>query len=294
MPRDSAHVLQLPLFVRDPIGYPEALARYEAIRPIFKGDRSLQQQSQQTGMHYWRLWRDLRRFRSDGLLGLIDRRTLPHARGKPGADVLLPRHIQQPVVRLAIAHAFTARELARVVRDGYHYPVEHRGIQRVLEQHHLAPEALQRHRYHPLPEELGVRLTPHPAQATGRRFKVSGGTPVARRSRVTFTQTGIELFPWMNPLLPVLSTRHPAMSAPFRGGYRPIRRVMSSPGLSAAGLRFLAVLSREGIGSTLRQAYCHWQPLSGFPRSASASGVGRVGLSTPGPGHRLSRPANTD
>jgi hypothetical protein len=26
----------------------------------------------------------------------------------------------------------------------------------------------RRYRYHPLPEELGVRLTPHPAQATGR------------------------------------------------------------------------------------------------------------------------------
>jgi transposase InsO family protein len=49
-------------------------------------------------------------------------------------------------VRLALAHPFTARELARVVRDGYHYPVDHRGIQRVLEQHHLSTEALQRHR----------------------------------------------------------------------------------------------------------------------------------------------------
>ena len=95
------------------------------------------------------------------------------------------------------------------------------------------------YRYHPLPEELGVRLTPHPAQATGRHFKVSDGTPVNRCPRVTFTRTGIELFPWMSPLLPVLSTRHPAMSAPFRGGYSPIRRVMDSPCLSAAGLRFL-------------------------------------------------------
>jgi hypothetical protein len=45
MPRDSAHALQRLLFVRDPAGYLEALARYEAIRPVLKGERSLPQQS---------------------------------------------------------------------------------------------------------------------------------------------------------------------------------------------------------------------------------------------------------
>jgi hypothetical protein len=31
MPRDSARVLQLPLFVHDTVGYPDALARYEGV-----------------------------------------------------------------------------------------------------------------------------------------------------------------------------------------------------------------------------------------------------------------------
>jgi hypothetical protein len=146
MHRDSAHALQLPLFVQDAVGYSDALAHYEAIRPILKSERSLRQQSQQTGMNYWRLWRDLRRFRHDGFLGLIGA-PCPMRGGKPGADVFLPRHIQQLIVRLALAHPFTARELARIIRDGYHYPVDHRGIQRVLAQHHFSPEALQRHRY---------------------------------------------------------------------------------------------------------------------------------------------------
>jgi hypothetical protein len=146
MPRDSACALQLPLFVHDTVEYLEPLARYEATRPILKGERSLPQQSQATGRNYWRLWRDLQRFRRDGLLGLIDRRSLPHARGKPGAAVFLPQHLQQHVVRLAMAHPFTARELARTVRDGYHYAVDHRGIQRVLARHQLSPQALQRHR----------------------------------------------------------------------------------------------------------------------------------------------------
>jgi hypothetical protein len=79
MPRDSAHAPQLPLSVRDTAGYSGALAPYEAICHLVKGERSLPQQSQQTGINYWRLWQDLQRFRGDGLLGLTDRRTLPHA-----------------------------------------------------------------------------------------------------------------------------------------------------------------------------------------------------------------------
>jgi transposase len=174
MPRDSDRTPQLQLFVHDPAASPEALARYETIRPVLKGERSLQQQSQRTGMPYWRLWRDLRRFRRDGLLGLIDRRTLPHARGKPAVKDLLPRHLQQHIVRLAIAHPFTARELARIVGDGYGYPIDHRGIQRVLEQHHLSPEVLQYHHQRatqaPLPpwtpgHQLGLPFEPTgPAQ----------------------------------------------------------------------------------------------------------------------------------
>src|SRR5215213_2807071 len=137
MPRDSARTSQLPLFVHDPAASPEALARYEALRPVLKGERSLPQQSQLTGINDWRLWRDLQRFQRAGLLGLIDQRTRPYMRGKPAVLDLLPRSIQQHLVRLAMAHAFTARELARIVREGYGYSVDHRGIQRVLAQHHL-------------------------------------------------------------------------------------------------------------------------------------------------------------
>jgi hypothetical protein len=39
MPRDSAHAPQFPLFVHDPAASPQALARYEAIRPVLKGER---------------------------------------------------------------------------------------------------------------------------------------------------------------------------------------------------------------------------------------------------------------
>jgi hypothetical protein len=125
MPCDSAHAPQLPLFVHDPAASPEALARYEALRPVLKGERSLPQQSQLTGINYWRLWRDLQRFQRAGLLGLVDQRTRPYRRGKPAVLDLLPQSIQQHLVRLAMAHPFTARELARIVREGYGYAVDH-------------------------------------------------------------------------------------------------------------------------------------------------------------------------
>ncbi len=106
---------------------------------------------------------------------LVDRRTLPHTRGKPTADAVLPRAIPQHLVRLAIAHPFTARELARIVRECYHEPIDYRGIQRVLAQHHLSPDVLQHHRLRaqqapvpPWPPEPPPRptLRPHGPRAT--------------------------------------------------------------------------------------------------------------------------------
>ena len=53
MPRDSAPALQLPLFVQDTVGYSDAFARDEVIRPMLTGERSLRQQGHQTGINYW-------------------------------------------------------------------------------------------------------------------------------------------------------------------------------------------------------------------------------------------------
>jgi transposase len=144
MPQEPARVLQLDLFLGDTQAYRDALARYETIRPVLRQERTLTQHSRLTGLSYWRLWRDLRRFRRAGILGLIDRRTLPHPRGRPPTDIRLPQYIQQHIVRLAMAHPFTARELARIVQECYHQPIDYRGIQRVLAQHRLSPAALQR------------------------------------------------------------------------------------------------------------------------------------------------------
>ena len=88
MPLASATAPQLDLFVSSSAAYEAALARYEALRPVLTGARSLRQQSPHTGVNYWRLWRDLRRFQREGLLGLLDQRTLPHPRGRAPIEAL--------------------------------------------------------------------------------------------------------------------------------------------------------------------------------------------------------------
>jgi transposase len=146
MPQPPVSALQLPLFASGTPAYQDALARYEEIRPILKRERTLTQQSHEPGLNDWRLWRDLRRFAHDGLLGLIDHRKLYHPWGKTSVEELLPRHIQQHIVHLAIAHPFTDRELARIVQNGYHTPIDHRGIRRGLDWHQLSADVLKSRR----------------------------------------------------------------------------------------------------------------------------------------------------
>jgi transposase InsO family protein len=145
MPQAPARVLQLDLFLSDARAYRDALARYETLRPVLRQERTLAQHSRITGLSYWQLRRELQRFQRAGILGLIDRRTLPHPRGRPPIETRLPQHIQQHIVRLALAHPFTARELAWIVQACYHEPIDYRGIQHVLVRHQLSPAALQHH-----------------------------------------------------------------------------------------------------------------------------------------------------
>ena len=145
MPTGAPPLLQLDLFLRDTTAYQQALARYDRLRPILQGQATLTQQSQATGIPYNQLWRDLQRFQRAGLVGLLDHRTLPHTRGTSSLDVRIPLHVQHQIVRLALAHPFTARELARIVQTCYDLPIDHRGIRRVLDLHQLSPAVLHLH-----------------------------------------------------------------------------------------------------------------------------------------------------
>jgi Homeodomain-like domain len=89
-----------------------------------------------------------------------------------------------------MAHPFTARELARIVREGYRYPIDHRGIQRVLEQHHLSPEVLQRHHHRaaqvpalPWPSGAQLGLPFEPATQAQRLGHALGPEPLLIRFR---------------------------------------------------------------------------------------------------------------
>jgi transposase InsO family protein len=145
MPTTAFSSPQLHLFPSDSPAYRDALVRYETLRPVLQGQRTLRQQSHLTGLPYKRLWRELQRFRRDGLHGLLDRRTLPHRRGKAPIEAQMPVSIQQQIVRLALAHPFTTRELAWIVQTCHAMAVDHRGIRRVLDLHHLSPDALRPH-----------------------------------------------------------------------------------------------------------------------------------------------------
>jgi transposase InsO family protein len=145
MPTAAAPSPQLDFFLRDTLAYQKALARYETLRPILQGQRTLTEQSRATGIPYHQLWQDWRRFQRAGIVGLLDHRTLPHPRGKSPVEERVPSHVQQQIVRLALAHPFTARELARIVQTCYAIVIDHRGIRRVLDLHQLSPEVLRLH-----------------------------------------------------------------------------------------------------------------------------------------------------
>src|SRR5499427_3030052 len=175
--------LQLDLFLRDTAAYQQALARYDRLRPMLQGQSTLTQQSHATGIPYNQLWRDLQRFQRAGLVGLLDHRALPHTRGKSPVEVHIPLHVQQPIVRLALAHPFTARELARFIQTCYELAIEHRGVRRVLELHQLSPAVLSLHYQTTQP----AALPPFPArQALAPGFGPRSSPPaVPHLSRIS-------------------------------------------------------------------------------------------------------------
>src|SRR4029453_5095614 len=145
MPTAATPSPQLDLFLRDTPAYQQALARYERLRPILQGQCTLTQQSHTTGIPYHQLWQDWRRFQRAGLVGLLDHRTFPHTRGTSRLEARVPLHVQQKIVRLALAHPFTARELARIIQTCYELAIDHRGVRRVLALHQLSPAVLRLH-----------------------------------------------------------------------------------------------------------------------------------------------------
>jgi hypothetical protein len=148
------------------------------LRPILQGQSTLAQQSRVTGIPSHRLWQDRRRFQQAGIVGLLDRRTLSHARGKPPIEARVPAEIQPQVVRLALAHPFTAHELARIVQTCHGIAIDHRGIQRVLDVHQLTPDALRLH-------HQATQPTPLPPSPSGQQLDLAL-EPTTRAQRLAY------------------------------------------------------------------------------------------------------------
>ena len=155
---------QLDLFGENP-AHRKAVEIYDWIRPVLRQERTLAEQSRHTGVAYRRLWRYWKRFQGRGFLGLIDGRTGVHRRGKAPIEEGLPDSVQQQVVRLAMAHPFTYRELARIVEACYGHSVDHHGIRRVLDLHHLSSKALKRHHHQTPPASPSLPIPPSPQLA---------------------------------------------------------------------------------------------------------------------------------
>jgi hypothetical protein len=175
MPTGATPSPQLDLFVRQPPAYQKALARDDVLRPILQGQSTLVQQRRATGIPYHRLWQDLRRFQHAGIVGLLERRPLPHARGKPPIDARVPLEIQPQVVRLALAHPCTTRELARIVQTCHAIAMDHRGLQRVLDVQQLTPDVLRLH-------HQATPQTPLPPLPSGQPLDL-GLEPTTRAQR---------------------------------------------------------------------------------------------------------------
>ena len=154
--------LQLDLFGESP-AHQKAVEAYELIRPVLTQERTLAEQSRHTGSAYKQLWRYWHRFQCRGFLGLVDGHTREHPRGKTPIELVLPNAVQQQVVRLALAHPFTYRELARIVETCYGHSVDHHGIRRVLDLHHLSPEVLKFH-HQQAQQTTPLPRVPTPAQ----------------------------------------------------------------------------------------------------------------------------------
>jgi hypothetical protein len=138
--------IQLEIFGETP-AHRTVIETYEWIRPVLTQQRTLAEQSRHTGIPYKRLWRYWHRFQRGGFWGLLDGRHHGHRRGKPPVEQVIPSPVQQQIVRLALAHPFTYRELARIVHQCYDYALDHHGIRRLLELHHLSPEILAQHHH---------------------------------------------------------------------------------------------------------------------------------------------------
>jgi transposase InsO family protein len=124
----TAAFAQLQLGFIDPIQW-----RYEVIRPlVLFADRTAQQRAQETATHPDTVRTLQRRFRQQGMLGLVpaNLEVIPHGRAPR-----VPDAVRQEIDRLKALYAgFHDRELARILFFTFGYPIPHNTVKRLWDQ----------------------------------------------------------------------------------------------------------------------------------------------------------------
>jgi transposase InsO family protein len=125
VPEDFA---QLALRVTDPVQY-----RYEVIRDIMLADATIAERSQVTGVDRGTVAKHAHRFVEDGMLGLVDRRTLSTDGHQPypavvAGYVLYLKQLFPPI---------HDREIVRIIDRKYGYHTNHHTVKRFLARHPL-------------------------------------------------------------------------------------------------------------------------------------------------------------
>jgi transposase InsO family protein len=149
----TAEFAQLPLDFVDQIHW-----RYEVIRPlVLLADRTATQRAQETHTHPETVRRFTRRFRQQGMLGLLpgDVEVVPRERASS-----IPEAVRQEIDRLkALYPDVHDRELARIVFCTVGYPIDDKTVKKLW---HQSPVPIQpplaRWDYHTHPDRYQARL----------------------------------------------------------------------------------------------------------------------------------------
>jgi transposase InsO family protein len=132
--------------------------RYELIRPlVLLADGTATQRAQDTHTHPDTVRRLIRRFRQQGMLGLLPNDVSGARQGRPPG---VPEAVRQEIDQLKALYAgFHARELARIVFCKLGYQIDHKTAQKLWQQSPVVTqETLPRRQSSPHPDRYQARL----------------------------------------------------------------------------------------------------------------------------------------
>ena len=132
--------------------------RYEVIRPlVLFADRTAAQRAQETATHPETVRTLHRRFRQQGMVGLLPSDVEVIQRGRAGA---VPDDVRQEIDRLkALYSGFHSRELARIICCKCAYPLDDKTAKLLWQQRPVpTQQQLERWTYHTHPDRYQARL----------------------------------------------------------------------------------------------------------------------------------------